>query len=115
MMISIFRERKMQEIAATKATITGLALTADGKLDPLIKDYESFVRQMLPYLQDEVDPAKEDMKRALEEFVKHTAEIDLRPMLRNKVARARAAMSKAPMKINAQIESSAAERVMRPK
>jgi len=86
----VYRERKIQELLATKALVTGLALASQRtKIDPVIEEYEKYADEMLPFLTRETDdPETMDAKATLHEFIKKKAVIDLRPMYRDQVANA---------------------------
>ena len=86
----VYRERKVQELLATKALVTGLALASQRtKVDPVIEEYEKYADEMLPFLtRGTEDKETVDAKQALHDFVKRKAIIDLRPMYKAQVANA---------------------------
>lgn len=90
----VYRERKVTELLATKAMITGLAMASQREtLDPVFDEYKKYADEMLPFLAKDVSPEKDDAKKALHQFVKYKAEIDLKPVYRAQVRGALQKMS----------------------
>lgn len=95
----VYRDRRIQELLATRAIITGLALASQHKADPVFDEYEKYAKEMLPFLQEGVDIEREEAKKALEEHVKHPVAIDLKPIYRARVAQMRKNLSKRQLSV----------------
>jgi len=81
-------ERKKIELMSTRALVQ--AVLPDGKKgDPVVDAYQKFVDYLFPFLERSEDTELDKQKKALEEFVKYRAKINLTDYYKQQVAAAK--------------------------
>ena len=74
----VFLQRKESELLSTRALVQS-TLPSGKAAEPAIEAYQKYVDRMFPFIQS---AAKEsEVHERLREFVKHPAQIDLRPIM----------------------------------
>jgi hypothetical protein len=82
----VFLQRKEAELLATRALVQS-TIPEGSAAKPAIEAYQKYVDRMFPFIESASKP--DDQARALAEFVKYKAKIDLRPVLQAQAESAR--------------------------
>lgn len=86
----VFLQRHHSQLLANQALVQAQLLALDGdRQDPVIKAFQEYNNVMYPFTTQAADIEGQENKKKLEEFVRWKARIDLRPIWREKIDRAR--------------------------
>lgn len=88
MLLRVFVERKRVELLGLKALLIS-GLHEGAQVDPAIKAFQEYLDSMFPFLDKSSDNSLEQQKKALAEFVKYNAKIDLTDHYKKQVAGAK--------------------------
>jgi hypothetical protein len=85
----VYLSRKRTELLSTRALVQVSMPEGREAQDPAIEAFDTYCKQMFPFLDRAVDTEKETARKRLLKFIKKRARIDMRPVWKQQAERAR--------------------------
>lgn len=95
--VLIYLSRQEAQLLATKAMVVGM--NEGNPSEQAVKAYTSYFESVFPFIERAANVEQDQQKKYLEEFVKHPAKINLKPILMAKAQEARQRSQRRAMRV----------------